>query len=329
MMNTKYQHKPVLGEQVQKALAIKSDGIYIDGTFGRGGHSQLILDKLGNNGRLIVIDKDPQALQVANELKKLDKRVTVVNGCFSEIKTIVEELDLNEKINGILIDIGVSSPQLDDASRGFSFQKDGPLDMRMSQKGINAGEWINTAEEIEIAKVIKQLGEEPFARRIAKNIVAKRIESPLTTTLELAEIVSQSVPKKVQFNQKKHVATKTFQAIRMHINKELDTLKVFLNTAPEVLAPMGRIAVITFHSLEDRAVKSQFKSLTQSKIDKRIPLRDDEDISPFAWVLKKAVANEDELQENRRARSAKLRVIQKQNGKGYQEHAASTKSYMA
>lgn len=327
-MNDHYTHTPVLKDAVISNLNIKPNGIYIDGTFGRGGHAKLILSCLGPEGRLLVIDKDPEALRVAKQLQQQDARVEVIDGCFSAVETYVTERDLNQKIDGILIDIGVSSPQLDDPTRGFSFQKEGPLDMRMSQNGLSAKEWIQNASEGELFKVIRQYGEEPFAKQIVKNIVKNRSLQPIASTLQLATIVSNSIPEKAKFMRKKHVATKTFQAIRMHINKELEALESFLTSAPGLLAPKGRVAVITFHSLEDKMVKANFQGLTQVKIPKNIPIRESDIKVPFAWVLKKAIASDEELTENIRARSAKVRIIEKQPLNQGSVYGSSTKSYI-
>lgn len=329
-MKQQYQHKPVLGQAVQQSLSIKPNGVYIDGTFGRGGHAKMILDCLSEHGRLLVMDKDPQALQVAEQLAAVDHRVTVIPGCFSTLRDAILAFSLNGKIDGVLVDIGVSSPQLDDPERGFSFQHDGPLDMRMSQQGQGAADWLNSASEQEIAQVIKTFGEEPFAKRIAREIIKHREVKPLSRTKELVDIVKECVPQRVQIKQKKHVATKTFQAIRMHINQELSVLNTFLSSVPMMLAPKGRLAVITFHSLEDRVVKAHFQGLVKVNIPKQIPIRDSEMVAPFAWALKKAVAGEDELLSNYRARSAKLRVIEKQDTqrKG-NPYVSSTKTYIA
>ena len=307
-----YEHQPVLASAVINSLNIRPDGIYLDGTFGRGGHSKMILDKL-TTGRLVVVDKDPEALQVAMELAAQDPRVTVINSCFGDIGQKLEELGLIGKLNGIFVDIGVSSPQLDNPERGFSFMHDGPLDMRMSRQGQSAQDWLNSAPEQEIARVIRRYGEESFAKRIAQSIIKQREDAPLTRTKFLADLVSDCIPVKVKVKQKKHPATKTFQAIRIHVNQELAVLQDFLQAAPNWLAPTGRLAVLSFHSLEDRAVKSHFQDLTTLDIPRNIPIRDTEVGAPFAWVLKKAVADSSELNINPRARSAKLRVIEKQN----------------
>ncbi|MFU8797817.1 MAG: 16S rRNA (cytosine(1402)-N(4))-methyltransferase RsmH, partial [Gammaproteobacteria bacterium] len=240
-------HTPVLLEEVLASLAIQSEGIYIDGTFGRGGHAKAILDKLGPQGRFIGIDKDITAIEAGKKLFPHDPRVTFVQGSFAEIRALAEQQAIMGKVNGILLDLGVSSPQLDIAERGFSFLKDGPLDMRMDvHSGLSAAQWLNTAKEEDIAAVLKEYGEERYARRIAKAICRER---PIETTGRLASIVSVAHP---AWEKRKHPATRVFQAIRIFINNELEDLQRCLDQSVEVLAVDGRLAVISFHSLEDR-----------------------------------------------------------------------------
>jgi len=246
-------HRPVLLDQVLDALKIKSDGLYIDGTFGRGGHTAALLDRLGVQGQLLAFDKDPDALECAADRFRGESRLIMRHGSFGNLGTVVSELGWQGKVDGILLDLGVSSPQLDDAERGFSFLNEGPLDMRMNpQEGISAGEWLAGASERDIADVLWRYGEERCSRRIARTIVATRGDSPITTTSGLARLIAAAVPGR---DFKKHPATRSFQAIRIFINHELEDLQSVLPQVVEVLAPGGRLAVISFHSLEDRIVK--------------------------------------------------------------------------
>jgi len=250
-MQENFKHTTVLLDEAVNGLNIREDGIYIDGTFGRGGHSRLILSQLGEKGKLIAIDRDPQAIAAAAEIT--DPRFSIIHGPFSALAEYVSERDLVGKIDGILLDLGVSSPQLDDAERGFSFMRDGPLDMRMDpSRGHSAAEWLLHAEEADIAFVLKTYGEERFAKRIARAIVERNREQPMTRTRELAEVISIAMPVKDKF---KHPATRSFQAIRIWINSELEEIDIALKGAVQVLAPQGRLSVISFHSLEDRLVK--------------------------------------------------------------------------
>lgn len=251
MSEENYQHKTVLLDEAVNGLNLRSNGIYIDGTFGRGGHSRLILSQLGPEGRLVAIDRDPQAIAAAAEIT--DPRFSIVHGPFSDMASYVRELGLEGQINGVLLDLGVSSPQLDDAERGFSFMRDGPLDMRMDPtRGLSAAEWLMKAEEEDIAWVLKTFGEERFAKRIARAIVERNRLEPMTRTHELATLIANASP----FREKhKHPATRSFQAIRIYINSELEEIERALNGALEILAPEGRLSIISFHSLEDRIVK--------------------------------------------------------------------------
>ncbi|WP_392560497.1 16S rRNA (cytosine(1402)-N(4))-methyltransferase RsmH [Orbus mooreae] len=306
-----YQHKTVLLTEAVDALAIKQDGIYVDGTFGRGGHSRLILEKLGPNGRLIAIDRDLNAIQVAKEID--DPRLTLVHGPFSQVANYVEELGLTGKIDGFLLDLGVSSPQLDDPERGFSFMRDGPLDMRMDcTKGMSASEWLMQSSEEDIAWVLKTFGEERFAKRIARAIVEQNQEKTLTRTLELANLISNASPIKERH---KHPATRSFQAIRIYINSELEEVESALRGSLEILNDHGRLAVISFHSLEDRIVK-QFIA-KQSKgpdIPKGLPLTE-EQIKKYGSCTLKSLGKEkpskQEIDDNARSRSAILRIAER------------------
>ncbi len=250
-MMENYKHTTVLLDEAVNGLNIRPDGIYIDGTFGRGGHSRLILSQLGEQGRLLAIDRDPQAIAAAAAID--DPRFSIIHGPFSALGDYVQERELQGKIDGILLDLGVSSPQLDDPERGFSFMRDGPLDMRMDPtRGQSAAEWLRNAEEADIAWVLKTFGEERFAKRIARAIVERNRELPMTRTKELAEVVAAATPVKDKF---KHPATRTFQAVRIWVNSELEEIEQALKGAVSVLAPGGRLSVISFHSLEDRLVK--------------------------------------------------------------------------
>jgi 16S rRNA (cytosine1402-N4)-methyltransferase len=246
-------HLPVLLDEVLENLNIKPDGIYVDATYGRGGHSQAILNKLGILGKLYALDKDLEAVTHAHQQLKADKRFMIEQGSFSQLQLHLKDMGCSGAVNGILLDLGVSSPQLDDAERGFSFMRDGKLDMRMNTAdGVDATTWLATISEEELAKTLWEYGEERFSRRIARSIVAIRQEKPITTTKQLAEIVSAAIPR---WQKGKHPATRSFLAIRIAINHELDDLEQGLMRSLEALTIGGRLAVISFHSLEDRLVK--------------------------------------------------------------------------
>jgi 16S rRNA (cytosine1402-N4)-methyltransferase len=297
-------------DPVISGLNIRPNGCYVDGTFGRGGHSSEILKALGPGGRLIGIDRDPQAVADANERLNADRRFEIVRDEIAHLKNIALDKKLLGKVDGLLLDLGVSSPQLDEAERGFSFQSDGPLDMRMDpQSGISAAEWISTASEREIRKVLFEFGEEKFAVRIAKAIVDARAVSAITRTLQLAEIVKAAVPKRPQ---KKHPATRTFQAIRIFINRELEQLDQALAATAELLAPGGRLCVISFHSLEDRCVKRFMRNASRESEQYRgMPNVPKEHQPPFRLVGKLVVATPAEIEHNPRARSARLRIAER------------------
>lgn len=310
------EHITVLLNEAVDGLMLKENGIYIDGTFGRGGHSRLILSKLSDNGRLIAIDRDLQAIRAAQAIQ--DKRFHIEHNSFSAIPEICTQLNLVGKIDGILLDLGVSSPQLDDAERGFSFMKDGPLDMRMdTSQGISATEWLQQVSEQDLAWVLKTFGEERFAKRIAQAIVqynksaVQNGTDPLIRTLQLAELIAQSVPFK---DKHKHSATRSFQAIRIYINAELDELERVLQGALSVLAPQGRLSVISFHSLEDRMVKHFMRKQSKGEsLPKGLPLREDQiNKNQTLKVIGKAIMpTEEEMQANPRSRSAVLRVAER------------------
>lgn len=304
------EHKPVMVAEVLKGLHIQSDGIYLDATFGRGGHSRAILDELNSKGRLLAMDRDPTASLVATQFAKNDPRFVFHSGPFSSAYAFCESEGVVGKVNGILLDLGVSSPQLDDPSRGFSFTEEGPLDMRMDPRsGVSAAEWLNSSEESEIAEVLKVYGEERFHRRIAHAIIEARKNTPITSTKLLAEIVAKANP---AWEKHKHPATRSFQAIRIFINQELAELDVCLEQSLNLLAVGGRLVVISFHSLEDRKVK-HFMQL-QEKGDshpKGLPIKEDLMKKKLKRVGPAQKPSEKEIQENRRSRSAILRVGEK------------------
>ncbi|WP_226597642.1 16S rRNA (cytosine(1402)-N(4))-methyltransferase RsmH [Marinobacter nauticus] len=304
-----YQHRSVLLDAAVDYLVTDENGRYVDATFGRGGHSRLILGKLGQDGQLLGIDKDPEAIAVAGELASEDSRFQWYHGSFAELDLALERQGWSQ-VDGVLMDLGVSSPQLDDASRGFSFMRDGPLDMRMNpQQEPSAAQWLAEADEREIADVIWRYGEERFSRRIARLVVERRQEQPIETTRQLAELVAEAVPKKEKH---KHPATRAFQAIRIFINRELEDLEAGLAAAVDRLAPGGRLVVISFHSLEDRLVKRFMRDLARGpKLPKGIPVTAEQEKSGFQLIGKASKANEQEITENVRARSAVMRVLER------------------
>ncbi len=311
MTDTPNQHVSVLLQESVDGLAIKPDGIYVDATFGRGGHSAAILEQLGAQGRLIAFDRDPQAIQAAGRFAD-DARFEIIHRPFGEMAEALADKGLTGKVNGVLMDLGVSSPQLDDAARGFSFMKDGPLDMRMdTTRGMSAADWLATADEQDITQVIKEFGEEKFGKRIAHAIVQQRQQKPITRTRELAELIDQAVPVKDKY---KHPATRAFQGIRIYINAELDQLRVGLKAAVDVLAQEGRLAVISFHSLEDRLVKRFMKDQSSGKkVPHNLPITQAEiDADKVLRTLGKAIKpSGEEISHNVRARSSVLRVAEK------------------
>ncbi len=305
-----FTHQPVLLNEVIEHLNVRRDGIYVDATFGRGGHSRAILQQLGDNAKLIAFDKDPDAEKVAEQLQQQDKRFNFYRGSFTKIEEQLEKLNLVGKIQGVLLDLGVSSPQLEDKERGFSFLRDGPLDMRMDPtQGLSAKEWIAKVTEIDLATVFKEYGEERFSKRIAKAILREREEKPITRTLELAEIIKQANPK---WEKDKHPATRCFQAIRIFINSELSDLQHVLPQTIRVLASGGRLAVISFHSLEDRIVKRfiREKQIGDS-FPKDLPINVEALKPELTRVTKAIKAQHVEIENNSRARSAVLRVAEK------------------
>ncbi len=311
-MSNNYLHKTVLLDEAVNGLDIRPDGIYVDGTFGRGGHSRLILSQLGPHGRLIAIDRDPQAIEAAKSID--DPRFSIIHGPFSGLADYMAELELTGSVDGVLFDLGVSSPQLDDPERGFSFMRDGPLDMRMDPtRGRSAAQWLQSSDEDEISWVLKTFGEERFAKRIARAIVARSQSEPMTRTHELAELIREATPVR---DKHKHPATRSFQAIRIYINSELEEIERALAGALTVLAPKGRLSVISFHSLEDRIVKTFIKKHSQGvSVPKGIPLTEAEIIAKGGRELKsfgKMKPSQAEIDLNPRARSSVLRIAEKE-----------------
>lgn len=308
-----FSHRSVLLDSAVDYLISDPDGNYVDGTFGRGGHSQLILGRLGASGQLLGIDKDPEAIGVAEVLAADDPRFRYFHGSFAELSRAVSDAGWGQ-VDGVLMDLGVSSPQLDDASRGFSFMRDGPLDMRMNPlQSPSAAEWLANADEREIADVIWRYGEERFSRRIARLVVERRKETPIETTLQLAALVSEAVPKKEKH---KHPATRTFQAVRIFINRELEDLEAGLQASVDRLATGGRLVVISFHSLEDRLVKRFMRDLARGpRLPKGVPVTADQETSDFKLIGKANKAGAGEVGENVRARSAVMRVLERIDSK--------------
>ncbi|MCW9012685.1 MAG: 16S rRNA (cytosine(1402)-N(4))-methyltransferase RsmH [Gammaproteobacteria bacterium] len=306
----KYAHQPVLLQEVLEGLAIKPDGVYLDGTFGRGGHAEKILEQLGEGGRLLAIDQDPQAVAVAEQRFGQEPRFEIVRANFESLADVVAERGLKQKIDGVLLDIGVSSPQLDDASRGFSFLKPGPLDMRMNPEvGQSAAEWLAEVEENDLTMVLKRYGEERFARRIARAVITTRQEKEITDTVQFAELISAAVPIKEKH---KHPATRSFQAIRIYINRELEVLEQALKDAVDVLAVGGRLVVISFHSLEDRIVKRFMRDLARGpQLPKDLPIMNSDIEIPFKLVGKAIKPDAEEIEQNPRSRSSVLRILER------------------
>ena len=303
-------HRSVLLDESLDALAIVPDGIYVDGTFGRGGHSRAILARLSDKGRLIALDKDLEAIEYAHQHFSNDARFTIEHASNAQLASVCEKLGVFGKVNGILLDLGVSSPQLDNAERGFSFMHDGPLDMRMdATQALDAARFVNEADATEMTQECRQDGEERFAGRIARAIVLARDEAPILTTAVLAEIVKEANPK---WEKHKHPATRVFQAIRIHINQELTDLTRCLNQCVGALAVGGRLAVISFHSLEDRLVK-QFMRAEEEGIQppRGVPIRADAIKTYFKRVGKAVKPSDDEIKANVRSRSAVLRKGEK------------------
>ncbi|MDO6592964.1 16S rRNA (cytosine(1402)-N(4))-methyltransferase RsmH [Neptuniibacter sp. 1_MG-2023] len=310
-MSQEFKHITVLLQEAVDALVQDASGFYVDGTFGRGGHSALVLEQLGADGELLGIDKDPQAIAHAKERFADEPRFSIAHGSFAQLEQFVTERGMAGKVDGVLLDLGVSSPQLDDASRGFSFMNDGPLDMRMdTSSGESAAEWIARADETEIADVIYTYGEEKFSRRMAKAIVAKRQEEAITTTAQLSKIIAEANP---AWEKGKNPATRAFQGIRIHINKELEDLESCLDQALDMLKVGGRLVVISFHSLEDRIVKRFIRKHVKGDehLPRGIPFTNDMLEIRLKSVSKAVKASDSETQDNVRARSAVMRIAEK------------------
>ncbi|MFG0584252.1 16S rRNA (cytosine(1402)-N(4))-methyltransferase RsmH [Ectopseudomonas khazarica] len=312
MTDTNYRHITVLLDEAVEGLAVRGDGCYMDGTFGRGGHSRLILQKLGPDGRLLGFDKDPLAIATGEALAAEDGRFVVVQRSFAELGEEAVVRGLDGQVSGILLDLGVSSPQLDDPERGFSFLNDGPLDMRMNpDAGVSAADWIARADEDEIARVFKDYGEERFAKRMARAVVQRRVEQPFTRTADLAKVLTDANP---AWEKGKNPATRAFQGIRIFVNNELGDLERGLEAALESLEVGGRLVVISFHSLEDRIVKQFMKRQAKGEADK---LPRDLPIIPKAFeprlklIGKPVYASDEELKANPRSRSAVMRIAEK------------------
>lgn len=310
--NSGFTHITVLLEEAVEALAVRSDGCYLDGTFGRGGHSRLILQHLGPDGRLLGFDKDPQAIATGQALAAEDGRFVIVQRSFAELGSEALERGIAGSVSGILLDLGVSSPQLDDPERGFSFMNDGPLDMRMDpSRGVSAAEFVNTAPAEEIARVFKEYGEERFARRMAGAVVNRRETQPFERTADLAEVLKVANP---AWEKGKNPATRAFQGLRIYVNNELGDLEAGLDAALEVLEVGGRLAVISFHSLEDRIVKLFMRKLVKGEADnmpRNLPIRHQAFEPRIKLIGKAQFASDDETRANPRSRSAVMRVAEK------------------
>lgn len=303
------EHTTVLLQEAVDALVTTADGYYVDGTFGRGGHSRCILERLGEAGHLLAVDKDPEAERAAQALLEGEPRMTFFHGSFAQLPHELRRMGIGA-VDGILLDLGVSSPQLDDGERGFSFSSDGPLDMRMdTTRGQTAAEWLSSAEEAEIAAVLKDCGEERFARRIAAAIVAARASEPLQTTAQLSRVVSEANPR---WEKNKHPATRAFQAVRIRVNRELDDLRDLLDSALDMLGQGGRLVVISFHSLEDRMVKRFMRDMARGdQLPAGVPVRDSQLNRRMRLVGKAVRPGPEEVSRNARARSAVMRVAEK------------------
>lgn len=313
-MQSNVVHETVMLDEAVDALITRADGLYLDGTFGRGGHSRAILQRLSSDGRLLAIDKDPDAVAKGWELESQDSRFRIVQASFAELEKALQgessKAGGSNKFAGVLLDLGVSSPQLDEAQRGFSFMRDGPLDMRMDPgSGVSAAQWLATAKEDAIAKVFKDFGEERFAKRLARAVVEARAETPIATTLQLAKLISAAHP---AWEKGKHPATKVFQAIRIYINNELGDLQDFLDKALEQLEVGGRLVIISFHSLEDRIVKRFIKHHVRGdQLPASVPVTDDQLNRRLRHIGKALRASSAEVGGNVRSRSAIMRVAEK------------------
>lgn len=309
-MGTDHNHQPVLLAEVLEGLRIQPDGVYVDGTFGRGGHAGAILRRLGSKGRLLAMDRDPEAVQSGVRQFGADPRFEIEQGTFTMLSQVVTQRQLKGQVNGMLLDLGVSSPQLDDPQRGFSFSDDGPLDMRMDPgAGISAAQWLARASEQELSKVLLEFGEERYARRVARAVIRARSGVPLHSTRQLAELIAAAVPGR---EKNRHPATRSFQAIRIFINRELDELQALLDETPDLLARQGRLAVISFHSLEDRIVKRFIRHAYRGdEPTPDLPLPAAEHTSRLRPVGKPIRPGNEELARNPRSRSAVLRIAER------------------
>ena len=310
MKQIEYEHTPVLLNEVVQGLNIHSDGCYVDCTFGRGGHSRAILQSLNADGRLLALDKDPEAMATVDARLLQDSRFVLMHGSYTMLRKLIEVNKKMHQVHGILFDLGVSSPQLDNPLRGFSFAKNGQLDMRMdNSRGTTAAEWLNSATEREIEEVLHKYGEERYAKRIARAIVNTRGNEPMLRTIQLAELIAATVPSR---EKSKHPATRTFQAIRIFLNRELEELQTALEQAVDILANGGRLLVITFHSLEDRLVKRFMRNMARGDYyPPGVPVTSNM-LKPAMKLIGKAVYPQaDEIKSNPRARSAVLRIAEK------------------
>ena len=312
-MNNQLTHTPVLLSETLEYLSLCSEGIYVDCTFGRGGHARAILNQIGSQGRLYALDRDPEAVAYARQFYSKDERFRIFHSSFSRLVTILKSEEVYGKVNGILFDLGVSSPQLDNPERGFSFSEDGNLDMRMdSTTGLDAASWLAKVDEKELARVLWEYGDERYSRRIARSIVRVRTESPIRTTKQLASIITRAMPRLAPG---KHAATRSFLAIRIAINQELRELEHGLKHALESLAPGGRLVVISFHSLEDRIVKQFIQKHVRGAPEHQIPLDLPIKECIFSPRLKRigssVKASTQEVMKNVRSRSAILRIAEK------------------
>ena len=309
-MTSSDSHIPVLKREVLEALNIHQGGVYVDATLGRAGHAVAIARQIGDSGRLIALDRDPRAIESGQQVFEGDSRVQILQGEFSRMTELIHSFTSIGKVDGILLDLGVSSPQLDQADRGFSFMRDGALDMRMDpDHGESAAQWLARVEESDLVKVLFEFGEEKFARRIAKAIVLSRQEQRIVSTLQLAAIIEQSIPRK---DKHKHPATRTFQAIRLQVNQELSEISKALPQAVNLLNEGGRLAVISFHSLEDRIVKRFIRKLSTPNLPPRnIPVTEAAYRTPLQAIGRAIKPSREEVSANPRSRSSVLRVAQR------------------
>lgn len=309
-MTTSEQHIPVLMREAVDALNIREGGVYVDATLGRAGHAQQIANRIGDDGRLIAFDRDPRAIELGLRVFEGDDRVTIIHSEFSRMAEMLEQYTGLTQVDGVLMDLGVSSPQLDQAERGFSFMRDGELDMRMdTTQGESAAEWLARVEERDLMMALFDLGEEKFARRIARAIVEARADVEINSTLQLAQIISDATPKK---DKNKHPATRSFQAIRLHVNQELSQVSEALPQAVKLLSEGGRLAVISFHSLEDRIVKRFMRELSTPNLPpKNIPVSEDAYKTPLTLLSRAIKPSKQEVSDNPRSRSSVLRIAER------------------